>query len=177
MQALPIGGISRRHMPPIRLDGLRNETCKSSVRIICHGSQPSAQALVQPLAMAARDKLERAGFEVTVDATSWCDESAIHLHIGAHRIDDDELRLVDSWASGRLVVQMRGHSPRQSDHDGLLVEHEANGIMCNTLGDIAVACEEVRGDATFWDKLVKTGAKTVGPLQGGWADIATAILA
>ena len=168
VQSLPIDGIGRHHMPPIDM-GAVGDVRGASVRIIAHGNQP--------LAATAALLLRRAGFAVADVGDAWCDEAAIHLHIGPHDLDSEEPRIVDSWASGRLVIQMPGETERLERRDVLLVDHERNGIFCRSVGDIVATCGGVREDATFWRQLVKAGHKTITRHLEGWSDIATAILA
>lgn len=168
LQALPISGISRHAMPPIDM-GAAAEVHGASVRIIAHGHQP--------LAASATALLRRAGFAIADGGAAWCDEAAIHLHIGPHDLDAEEPRILDSWASGRLVIQMPGEADGPERRDALLVDHERNGIFCRSVGEIVATCEDVRADGTFWRQLVKGGHKTIVRHLGGWSDIAAAILA
>ena len=168
LQSLPINGISRHPMPPIDM-GAAGEARGASVRIVAHGHQP--------LAVSATGLLRRAGFSIADGGPAWCDEAAIHLHIGPHDLDAEQPRIVDSWASGRLVIQMPGEADGPERHDPLLVDHERNGIFCRSLGEIVATCEDVRADGTFWRQLVKGGHRTIARHLEGWSDIAAAILA
>ena len=170
LQALPIDAVSYHPMPPIRMNALRQREGSLAVRIICHGAQPAAPSISSQLA--------RAGFAVSIDNTSWNDEAAIHLHVGADEIDDDKPRLIDSWASGRLVVEHIGEGAATSaKSSGTHVSHEFNGFYCPTVGDVISACVELQGDPIFQTKLMKAAHQTAAPHEKDWDAIADAVFA
>ncbi len=170
LQLLPIEETRYHRTPPIAMDPRPDGTWRNSIRIICHGEQPTAVSIENSLA--------RAGLEVAGPNIAWSDDAAIHLHVGRHDWDAREPRLLDSWRSGKLVIDLdvaAGHADDRKS-EALRVEHEVNGLICDSVSEVISSCRDVYSDRVFWKKLIKAGHKTATPLCERWNEIAAQVL-
>ena len=112
-------------------------------------------------------------------APAWTEHSQIHIHVGHHTMSDETLRLVDSWQSRSVALQLlprRSLSDRNESPRWLLIENEANGFLCRSPESVRASCEELLADVVLRKKFVEAGAHAAAPLARTWNVIADELL-
>ena len=179
-QLLPVQHRCFFSVPPLRMGPATGVGPNHRVLVINHNDDDSkARALIEAL--------DRSGFEVASASSGletmaqedcWRDQSFVHVHVGEHALDADEPRLVDSWWSDRLALQLisRRRIPGTGHSQVLMIEDEANGFICETPEAIVATCGEVLADRVLQRKLIAAGQNSVAPLVRNWVTIAEALL-
>ncbi len=105
----------------------------------------------------------------------WADRSRIHIHVGHHTLATEFLRLVDTWQSRRVALQLlprTGPTSGTDSDDRLLIENEANGFICRSVEQVLTCCNEILADDVLQAKFIAAGLRTVAPLARKWTAIA-----
>ena len=180
MQLLPGG---RRHYfpcPPIRLPLHRSTNRVSGdnkVMLIAHGGEDDllqeARIVADRLKELLDSNVETYGFAVdgieTIDADSLGrSEATIHVHVGNHDEQSGGVRIIDSWVSGRTVVQYIPSAPRVASKSGYQIDDGVNGLRTYSIGQTANMVAAMVKDPFLQSTLKRTGQSMTSSSREDW---------
>jgi hypothetical protein len=184
VQMLPVADRRQYEVPPLKFPQPEAGVKARDLFIVNH--EPDDRLSRELAALAASD-----GFNVTCCGLAemahdpafsmkrhfWCAEAAIHVHVGLHATSTKAIRLVDSWHSGRLAVQLVPPKPQTGWEPGKLwVEDEANGFICHSAEAVLAVCRELEDDPVLGRKLISAAHHSAAPLARAWSAIAQDLL-
>ena len=181
-QMLPLADRSFHEVPPLRIAPPLGAGSRAGILVVNHYSDDDqARALVacfreSGIAVELCGMVEVSG---ETRLRPFCDgEAAVHVHVGHHAVAAEKLRLVDSWHSRRLALQLLPPRPYQQPGiiDALLIEDEVNGFIGHTPEAIVSLYAEVRQDRVLERQVIERGYQTVAPLTQAWTAIARDLL-
>jgi hypothetical protein len=174
VQLLPVA--DRRHyaVPPLKLPQSQPGLDARKLRIINH--QPDHGVASELATLAVAQGFTIAGDVVTEHPARGGAE--IHVHVGPHAVSAKNFRLIDSWHSGAVAVQLLPSRPSTGWEDGtLMAEDEVNGFICHTPQTVLAVCTQIQQDPVLARTLIAAGRHSAAPLARAWSAIAQDLLA
>lgn len=185
VQMLPLADRRFYDVPPLRIASAPRPDTIDGILIINHdGDDRQARRLAEFLeggdtAVECTGLARNRSESPSKSAESFCSGAAtIHVHVGHHTMAAEKLRLVDTWHSRRLAVQLVASRSARSaaGSDNLLVEDEVNGFLVHAPEKVAALCAEIKQDPILRRRLLDGGSQTVAPLVKAWMAIAEDLL-
>ena len=187
IQLLPVSERRYYDLPPLRMaarqaKGHPIEDVGKEVLVINHESDDfHAKQVAEAL---ARDgyQVQRTGRDGDddgdLDNGAWSADAAIHVHVGCHDSNVQEMRLLDTWHSRRYaIVYLPRRLAQCPPANTLMVQPEVNGFVCDTPDKVLAACSDIRTDPVLRKKMLHAGAAAAMPLARAWTDIAADLIA
>ena len=185
IQMLPLFDRRFYEVPPLRIAPPFDTSCRDTVLVVNHDQDDERARSVASRFREKGMNVELSGFSREVSdkpaskQRAFCTgEAAIHVHVGHHTLAEEKLRIIDSWYSRRLVLQLLPPRPYQIEAaaKNLIIDDEVNGFVCNDPGSIVAVCAEVRQDRVLERKVIDNGYRAVEPLAQAWTAIARDLL-
>ena len=102
--------------------------------------------------------------------------AAIHLHFGYHDSLSSNPRIVDSWRSGKAVVQYLTARVPADLVDPYMVEDGANGLVATTVQAAMQCARLLRRDLILQKVLTEVGRTTSSRPTAEWNAVVDALL-
>ena len=180
MQLLPIHNRRFDDVPPLQMMPSRGPAERGGVLVINHNAdETQARSIADALDQRGM-RVELAGVDAEDPSAThnpWFDEAFFHVHVGEHTLSSDMPRLVDSWRSDRIALQIAAEPKARTSANPSALMIEVNGFICATAGEIVSVCREILDDRVLQRKLIEAGRDTVAPLLKCWLHIAEDLLA
>ena len=161
---LPFESPSKLFLPPARIGGEERKAI-NAILLVDHIGRPHEIEGLLSLIL-------HGGFSASVadkDDDAALRAPAIHLHVGGHTRFSYPLRILDSWASHRLVVQVHAHGATPHE-EIIMVEDGVNGFLVNDVSDLLPTLRRIVNDETLFDLTIARAYAQAQGLQSAWDD-------
>ena len=172
-QLMPFRRPVRHFLPPITLPPLPNAQCKT-ILLLNHTGRPEE---LDRLSFVA----ERCGYALcSASSSEGLDfaEPPIHLHFGAHSLFSAPIRIVDSWASSRVAIQL--DLPRTGTAavapDAVNVDPGQNGILIRTVSELEPVLRKLDNDKLLFEEITARACAEAQELRASWIETMRAFL-
>jgi len=180
-QGLPLNDCQYFDVPPIRVPAALSVGSLDIVRIINHDENDRRACLLateMTLTGTADVRLTGTEGNISPDFSQpfYSGAGAFDVHVGNHTINTHRMRILDSLASGSIVLHLANSVTARSQLgeriSWLTVDDGSTGFIGSTLESIKRTYKQIRLDHVLRRQIIDRGRASVATLRSGWGTIA-----